>query len=148
MQNNGNQSWISIGRPDAEAETPVLWPPDPKNWLTGKDPDAGKDWRQKEKRTTEGWDHGMASPTPWTWVWASSEGWWWTGKPGVLQSMGSQRVGHDWATELNWTDRKISFTQRGNTLMKQVFQKYLKVMTNPLSLSQRIHLEFIRWNIF
>ena len=49
----GNQSWIFTGRPDAEAETPVLWPPDGKNWLTGKDPDAGKDWRQKEKGTIE-----------------------------------------------------------------------------------------------
>ena len=44
----------------------------------------------------------MASPSPWTWVWASSRSWWWIGKPGMLQSMGSQRVGHDWATELNW----------------------------------------------
>ena len=48
----GNQSWIFIGRTDAEAETPVLWPPDANNWLTGKDPDAGKDWRQEEKGTT------------------------------------------------------------------------------------------------
>ena len=49
----GNQPWIFIGETDAEAEAPVLWPPDGKNWLTGKDPDAGKDWRQKEKGTTE-----------------------------------------------------------------------------------------------
>ena len=49
-----------------------------------------------------GWDSWMASPTWWTWVWVSSGSWWWTGKPGVLQSMGSQRVGHNWATELKW----------------------------------------------
>ena len=49
----GNQSWILIGRTDAESETPILWPPDEKNWLIGKDPDAGKDWRQEEKRMTE-----------------------------------------------------------------------------------------------
>ena len=49
----GNQSWIFIGRTDAEAETPILWPPDVKNWLTGKEPDAGKDWRQEEKGMTE-----------------------------------------------------------------------------------------------
>ena len=49
------------------------------------------------------WDGWMASPTRWTWVWVSSGSWWWTGKPGMLQSMGSQRVGHDWVTELNWT---------------------------------------------
>ena len=50
-----------------------------------------------------GWDGWMASPTQWTWVWVSSGSWWWTGKPGVLQSMGSQRVEHNWVTELNWT---------------------------------------------
>ena len=59
----GNQSWIFIGRTDAEAETPILWTPDVKNWLIGKDPDAGKDWRQKEKGTTEdemvGWHHWL-----------------------------------------------------------------------------------------
>ena len=49
----GNQSWIFIGKTDAEAETPILWPPDAKNWLTRKDPDAGKDWRQEEKGMTE-----------------------------------------------------------------------------------------------
>ena len=59
----GNQSWIFIGRTDAEAETPILWPPDAKNWLTGKDPDAGKDWRQEKKGTTEDelvrWHHQL-----------------------------------------------------------------------------------------
>ena len=62
----GYQSWIFIGRADAEAETPILWPPDVKNWLIGKDADAGKDWRQEEKGTTE--DDWMASPTQWTWI--------------------------------------------------------------------------------
>ena len=69
----GNQSWMFMGRTDAEAETPILWPPDANSWLTGKDPDAGKDWRWEEKGTTEaemvGW---LASLTRWTWVWASS----------------------------------------------------------------------------
>ena len=51
-----------------------------------------------------GWDGWMASPTRWTWVWINSGSWWWTGRPGVLQFMGWQRVGHDWVTELNWTD--------------------------------------------
>ena len=59
----GNQSWIFIWRTDAEAETPILWPPDAKKWFTGKDPDAGKDWRQEEKRMTEdemvGWHHQL-----------------------------------------------------------------------------------------
>ena len=96
----GNQPWIFIGRTDAEA--PIFWPPDEKSWLIRKDPDAGKDWRQEEKGM-RGWDGWMASLTQWTWVWASSGSWWWTGRPGVLQSMESQKVGHDRATELNNT---------------------------------------------
>jgi len=54
------------------------------------------------ERDDRGWDGWMASPTRWTWVWVNSGSWWWTGRPGVLWFMGSQRVGHDWATELNW----------------------------------------------
>ena len=98
----GNKSWIFIGRTDAEAETPIFWPPDVKNILTGKDPDVPKDWRQEVKGTTE-WDGWMASLTRWIWVWVSSRSWWLTGKPSMLQSMGSQRIGHNWATELNWS---------------------------------------------
>ena len=54
-----------------------------------------------------GWDAWMASPTRWTWVWVTSGTWWWTGRPGVLRVMGSQWVGHDWATELNWTETRV-----------------------------------------
>ena len=57
-----------------------------------------------EEGDNRGWDGWMASLTQWTPVWVNSGSWWWTGRPGVLQSMGSQRVGHDWATELNWTE--------------------------------------------
>ena len=100
----GNQSWLFIGRTDVEAKTPILWPPDAKNWLLGKDLDAGwerlKAGREGDNR---GWDGWMASLTGWTWAWASSGSWWWTGKPGVLQSMGSQR--HNWVTELNWISK-------------------------------------------
>ena len=56
----------------------------------------------KRRRGDRGWDGWMASLTQWAWVWADSWSWWWTGKPGMLWSIGSQRVGHDWATELNW----------------------------------------------
>ena len=101
----GDQCWIFIRRTDVEAEAPILWLPDANSWLIGKDPDAGKDWRQEEKGRT-GWDGWMVSPTQWTWVWASSGSWWWTGRPGMLQSMGSQRVGHDWVTDLNWTEQR------------------------------------------
>ena len=65
-------------------------------------------WRERlragEEGDDRGWDGWMASPTQWTWVWVNSGSWWWTGRPGVLWFMGLQRVGHDWATELNWTD--------------------------------------------
>ena len=70
----GDQSWIFIGRTDAEAETPRIWPSDAKNWLIGKDPDAGKDWRQEKWITgSDGW---MASLTQWTCVWVDSGSWW------------------------------------------------------------------------
>ena len=76
-----------IGRTDAEAETPILWPLDVKSWLTGKDPDAGKEWRQEEIEGDDRvWDGWMTSPTRWTWVWIGFGSWWWTGRPGVLQS--------------------------------------------------------------
>ena len=99
----GDQPWVIIGRTDAEGGTPIFWPPDGKNWLIEKDPDAGKKLKVGGERDDRGWDGWMASLSQWTWVWVNSGSWWWTGSPGVLQSMGSQRVGHDWATELNWT---------------------------------------------
>ena len=100
-----------FGRNDAEAEAPVLWPPHAKSWLIGKDSDAGRDWGQEEKGTTE---DEMASLTRWTWVWVNSGSWWWTGRPGVLRFMGSQRVGQDWATELNWTELQTHLSNTGH----------------------------------
>ena len=115
----GSQSWIFIGRTDAEAETPILWPPDVKNWLIGKDLDA---WLKALKAGGEGddrgWDGWMASLTQWTWVWVSSRSWWWTEKPGKLQSMRSQRVRHDWATELNWL--KVTITEQPSLTFPRV----------------------------
>ena len=117
VNTQGNQSWIFVGRTDTEAETSILWPPDEKNWLIGKDPDPGEDWRQEKKGKTkdDGWMDGwmdddgwMPSLTQWTWVWISSRSWCWTGKPGVLQSMWLQRVGHNWAIELNWRETEVN----------------------------------------
>ena len=70
-----DQSWIFIGRTDDDAEAPILWPLDVKTWFIGKDPDAGKDWRRKEKGK-RGWDGWMASLTQWTWICAHSWRWW------------------------------------------------------------------------
>ena len=97
----GDQSWIFIGRTDVEAETAIFWLPDVKNWLIWKYPDAGKDWRLEEKGTTEvRWLDGITDSMDMS----LSKLWEWTRKPGVLQSMESQRVGHDWVTELSWTE--------------------------------------------
>ena len=91
----GTQSWIFIGRTDAEAEAPVLWPPDAKSWLIGKDLDAGKDWGQEEKGLTE---DEMVEWHEFKQTLGDSEG----QGTGMLQSMGSQSVRNDWVTELNW----------------------------------------------
>ena len=159
VHSEGDQPWDFFGGNDgAKAETPVLWPPHAKSWLIGKDSDAGRDWGQEEKGTTEdemaglnghefGWTPGvgdgqgglaccsswggkepdmterlnwtdwiddkiegregddkerdgwMTSATQWTWVWANSGRWWRTEKPGVLQSVGLQRVGHNLVIE-------------------------------------------------
>ena len=102
VNSKGNQSWIFIGRTDAEAEVPILWPPDGKSQLIGKDPDPSWPWlRTGGEGSNRGWNSWMASPTQRTWIWVDSRSWWWTRRPGVLQSMGLQRVWHDWATELN-----------------------------------------------
>ena len=103
----GNQSWIFIGRTDAEAETSILWPPDTKNWLICKDHSLmlgmteGGRRRGQQRNEMVGWHHWLIHDASNSWVWVSSGSWWWTGKPGVLQSMGSQRVGHNWTNELN-----------------------------------------------
>ena len=135
----GGQSWVFIGRTDAEAETPVLWPPHVKSWLIWKDPDAGKYWGQEEKGRTRGWDGWMASPTQWTWVWVNSGNWWWTRRPAVLQSMGSQRVTHDWVTELNWVDQGfLPYIQRGSSLQ----------FSHPTSIHQvHIRHEALLWTL-
>ena len=103
VHSEGDQPWDFFGRNDAKAETPILWPPHVKSWLVGKDSDAGRDWGQEEKGTTEdemaGWHHWLSGR-----VWVNSGGWWWTGRPGMLWFMGLQRVGHDWATDLIWSD--------------------------------------------
>ena len=112
VHSKGDQSWVFFGRTGAKAETPILWPPDAESWLIWKDLMLGKIEGEGDGR---GWDGWMASLTQWAWVWVNSRSWWWTGRSGVLQSMGLQSVGHDWATELNWTKnmetiRKITST--------------------------------------
>ena len=90
-------------------EASILWVPDAKSWHIWKDPDAGQDWGQEiegDKRRWEGW---MASLTQWTWICANLGRQWRTGKPGILQSMGLRRVGHDWAAE-QWRTITLTYT--------------------------------------
>ena len=101
VHSKGDQPWDLFGRNDAEAEAPILWPPHVRSWLIGKD--WCWEWLgaggEGDDRGRDGW---MASLTRWMWVWVNSGSWWWTGRPGVLRFMESQRVGHDWVTDLNW----------------------------------------------
>ena len=102
------QSWVFIGRTDVEAETPIVWPPDEKSWIIWKDPDAGKDWGQEEKGTTEdemvGWHHQLdGHGFGWTPGVGDGQG----GMNRVLRFIGSQRVRHYWATER--TELKLYF---------------------------------------
>jgi len=123
VHSKGDQTLVFFGRNDAKAETPVIWPSHSRV-------DSGNYWSwdklgAQRKGDDRGWDGWMASLTQWMWVWVNSGSFWWTGRPGVLQSMGSQRVGHDWATELNaWKikqhilkgsmRRRITHTGNGN----------------------------------
>ena len=102
----GNQPWIFIGKTNTETEALKLRPHDVKSWLIGKDSDAGKDWGQEGEGVDRGWDGWMAFLIQWTWIWANSRRWWRTGKSGVLQSMGLQRIRHDWATEKHKGEKK------------------------------------------
>ena len=102
---NGYQSWIFTGRTDTEAEEPRLWPPDVKNGLIGKYPDAAKDWRQEKEMT--GWDGWMASPIWWTWAWASSA----VGAGQGSLAAAVRRPTKSWAWLSNWT-KLITFGPR------------------------------------
>ena len=143
VHHKGNHSWIFIGRTDAE--TPILWPPDAKSWLLWR-PWCWERLKVGGEGDDRGWGGWMISPTPWTWVWVNSASWWWTARPGMLQSMGLQRVGHDWGTELNWTDIitlnnnvvpvlliSLSFADYKESAMPQWAEGYLLLSTKSWS---------------
>ena len=120
----GDQSWIFIGRTDAEAETPILWPSDVKNWLTGKDPDAGKDWR-REKGTTEdemvGWHHQL-------------DGLEREQAPGIGDGQGSLACCGPWGCkesdmteQLNWTESLLFTGEKGQTISPWAEQRHISL---------------------
>ena len=115
----GNRSWILIGRTDAESETPILWQSDVKNWLIGKDPDAGKDWRQEEKGLTEdemiGWHHQL-NAHEFEQALGVGDG---QGSLACCSLWGSKEV--DMTEWLNWTDQESSWVNRkGKIIFRHV----------------------------
>ena len=129
----GDQSWVFIGRTDAEAETPILWPPDVKNWLIWKDPDERL--KVREEGDDRGWDGWMASLAQWTRVWVNSQRWWRTGNPGVLKFMESQRIRHDLATEQQ-LDIK-------NKMVETTVLKFHCICLHAVWLSPHTHFPFL-----
>ena len=96
----GDQPWVFIGRTDSEAENSNTLATSCEELVHWKRPWCWQRLKVGTEGNNRGWNGWMASLTRWTWVWASSGSWWWTRRPGGLQSMGSQRVGHNWITEL------------------------------------------------
>ena len=140
----GNQSWIFIGRSDAEA--PVLWPPDAEKW-----PWCWERLKAGGEDDIRGWDGWTASLTQWTWVWAGSGSWWWTGKPGMLQSMESQRVRDNWATELKGnlgTFGRSAKVSRRQILCKQILNLSFHWYSFLKSTCLRKYLIFYRFSLF
>ena len=114
----GNQSCIFIGRDwcwSWNSNTLATWYEKLTHW---KRPWWWERLRAEGEGDDRGWDVWMASPTHWTWVWVGSGSWWWTGRPGMLWFIGSQRVGHDWANELNWIQTLHRFAFIKNMLSK------------------------------
>ena len=109
----GDQSWVFIGRTDVEAETPIPWPPDAKSWLIGKDPDAGKDWGQEEKGTTEdeivGWHHRL-----------NGHGFGWT--PGVGDGQGGLECCGSWGRKESDTTERLNWTELIRQWLRKVHQ--------------------------
>ena len=118
----GDQSWVFIGRTDWcwswNSNTLATWCEELTHW---KRPWCWERLQAGGEGDNRGWDGWMASPTWWTCVSVDSGSWWWTGRPSVLRFMGLQRVGHDWVTELNWTE--IVLITYSTQIMRKVYQK-------------------------
>ena len=112
-----DQPWVFFGRNDAKAETPVLWPTSCKELTHWKRLWCWEGLGAGGEGDDRGWGGWMASLARWMWVWVNSRSWWWTGRPGMLRFMGLQRVGNDWATELNWTELNTAYIYSFNKLL-------------------------------
>ena len=145
----GNQSWVVIGRTDAEAEAPILQPPDVKSQFTGKDPDAGKDWRKEEKWTTE-WDGWMASLTGWTEFEQAPGGGSGEGSLACCSPRGHKES--DTTEQLNWTgwpeDPKASSTSLSIPSCRQRYRPWVSCLSYYQLTKQKYLFSFCRFFIF
>ena len=128
VYSEGDQPWDFFGRNDAKAETPA------KAETLATSCEELTHWKRLwcweglgagGEGDDRGWDVWMASLTRWMWVWVNSGNWWWTGRPGMLQFMGSQRVGHDWS-ELNWTELNAKWNLHGVQGLKSVNWEHIQ----------------------
>ena len=132
----GSQSWLFIGRTDAEAETPILWPPYVKSWLSGKDPDAGKDWGQEEKGTTEdemaGWHHRLdGHEFEWT--------------PGVGDGKGGLACCNSWGYQESDTTEWLNWTELNE---KRTYRQVIKRMKEQVWASKLLYKEDWNKNVY
>ena len=124
VHSEGDQPWVFFGRTDAKAKLQyfghLMWRVDSleKTLMLGGIGEGGEG-------DDRGWDGWMASLIWWTWVWVNSGSWWWMGRPGVLRFMGSQRVGHDWVTELNWTNEWNNVTNGSSKILRILIEWFL-----------------------
>ena len=137
-----NQPWIFIGRIDAEA--PILWPTWCEEKTCLKRPWCWERLKAGGEGDDRGWDGWMASLIWWTGVWVSSGSWWWTGKPGMLQSVGLQRVRHDWATELNELKIILNFSYPQKGSQHKDAMKILKMRELSYSQQSQIWIEILQ----
>ena len=136
VHSKGNQSWMFIGRTDVEAETPIFWLPDAKNWLMEKTLILGKTegGRRRGRQRMRCW---MASPTRWTWVWVNYKSWRWTGKPGVLSPWGHKQL--NMTEQLNWTELKQVCRQRKGSIKgrNQICRKEIELLSEHSPLESK-----------
>ena len=137
----GNQPWIFIGKTDAEAEAPVLWSLMWRAHSFEKTLMLGK-IEGRRRGDNSKWDSWMASPTQWTWVWANSGRWWRTGKPGVMQFMGSQRIGNDLMPEQQLENAIWGFTV--STVQRSIqYKLYWCTVSTTGSIAESSKLHFL-----
>ena len=146
VHSKGDQSWVFFGRTDAKAETLATSCEELTHW---KRLWCWEGLGAEGEGDDRGWDGWMASPTRWTWFWVNSGSWWWTGRPGVLQFMGLQKVGHDWATELNWYQKKLNldtelhFTKSDSKFTIHLYVKHKTIKLLENNTEENLHdLEF------